>query len=75
MPTKSKPHPKMTGKVLAKFCGLTIYGKLKKAKRTGKDRLWIQIRQAEPKQYRVAESLSYMRSVDIQFEETENEPS
>ncbi len=68
MPTKSKLHPKMTGKVLAKFRGLTIYGKLQKAKSTGKDRVLIQIRQAEPKQYRVASSLSYMRSVDIQFE-------
>ena len=72
MATKdSKLHPKISGKVLGEFQGLTIYGKLKKAKRSGKDRIWIQIRQSEPKRYRVSESLSYMRSVDIQFEKTD----
>ena len=72
MPSKvSNPHPKISGTILAEFKGLTIYGKLKKAKRSGRDRIWIQIRQGEPKRYRVSESLSYMRSVDIQFEETD----
>jgi len=63
-------HPKMHGTPIAEFHGLTIYGLFKPAKRNGKNRLWIQIRQSQPKRYRIAESLSYMRSVDVQFEET-----
>jgi hypothetical protein len=66
MPT-NKLHPKISGKKLAEFCGLTIYGKLKKAKRDGKDRVWIQIRQEAHKPLRVSTCLSYARSVDIQF--------
>jgi hypothetical protein len=57
----------MSGQKLAEFHGLTIYGKLKKAKREGKDRIWIQIRQEAHKPFRVYETLSYARSVDIQF--------
>lgn len=64
-------HPKMKGQVIAQFNGFTIYGDLKKAKRTGKDRVWICIRQDDRGKYRVSESLSYARSVDIQFEATE----
>jgi len=60
-------HPKISGKKLAEFYGLTIYGNLKKAKRHGKDRIWIQIRQGAHKPLRVSECLSYARSVDIQF--------
>lgn len=63
MPTSNR-HPKMSGKVLAEFCGLTIYGKLKKPKRHGRTRLWIQIRQEAHKPYRVSECLSYARAVD-----------
>lgn len=44
------------------------YGNLKKAKRSGKDRLWIQIRQDETKAWLVAASLSYARAVDVEFE-------
>lgn len=62
-------HPKIEGAILAKFHGLTIYGSLKTAKREGKNRIWIQVRQSEPKRLRVAESLAYARSVDLQFEE------
>ncbi len=60
-------HPKISGKTLAEFHGLTIYGKLNRAKRHGKDRIWIQIRQAAHKPLCVAECLSYARSVDTQF--------
>ena len=68
---KPEQNPKIKGEKLAEFHGLTVYGRLKKAKRHGKDRIWIQIRQDEPKKYRVAESLSYMRSLDVQFEEVD----
>jgi len=40
---------------------------VKKAKRTGKDQIWIQIRQSDPKKSRVRESLSYARAADIEF--------
>jgi hypothetical protein len=60
-------HPKISGREIGEFCGLRIYGKLRKAKRRGKDRVWIQIRQDEPKPLHVAECLSYARSVDILF--------
>jgi hypothetical protein len=63
-------HPKVEGTLIGEFHGLLIYGNFKTAKKTGKNRTWIQIRQREPKRYRVAESLAYMRSLDVQFEET-----
>jgi len=61
-------HPKVEAEVIGEFHCLTIYGRLQLAKRGGKDRLWIQIRQSDSKTYRVAESLCYARSADIQFE-------
>jgi len=39
---------------------------------SGTDRIWLNIRQDNPTKYRVSESLSYMRSVDIQFEATDD---
>ncbi len=67
-------HPKLKGKIVAQFDGFTIYRHEKRAKRTGKDRIWISIRQEDPSRFRVSESLSYLRSVDIQFEATEPSP-
>ena len=64
------PFPKVKGTPLAEFHGLLIFGLYKTAKKTGKNRVWIQIRQGQSRRYRVAESLNYMRSVDVQFEET-----
>ena len=61
-------HPKVEAETIGEFHGLTIYGKLQLAKRDGKDRMWIQIRQNAAKVFRVAESLCYGRSADIQFE-------
>ena len=61
-------HSKVDAEIIGEFHGLTIYGKLQMAKRDGRDRVWIQIRQNDVKVYRVAESLSYARSADIQFE-------
>lgn len=65
---KSNPHPKITGEKLAEFYGLTIYGKLKKPKKQyGKHRIWIQVRQSEPKAFRMSECLAYARAVDVLF--------
>jgi hypothetical protein len=75
MATKqSVQHPKVHASLIGKYRGLTIYGNLQKAKRTGKDRLWIQIRQDQTKPWRVAASLSYARAVDIQFEKDSPSP-
>ena len=65
----TRNNSKIEAEILAEFQGLTIYGKIQPAKRTGRDRVWIQIRQNDDvKVYRVAESLSYARCADIQFE-------
>jgi len=50
----------------------TIYGILKKAKRNGRNRVWIQIRQDANKPLRVSTCLSYSRAVDVQFVEDYN---
>jgi hypothetical protein len=60
-------NAKVTGQPLGNFHGLEITGMFKKATRGGKDQIWIQIRQEKPKKFRVRESLSYARSVDIEF--------
>jgi hypothetical protein len=71
MAAKQAQHPKIDGEKIGTFHGLTIYASLHKAKQSGRDRIWIQVRQGIPKKYRVAECLSYMRSVDVQFETTD----
>ena len=70
MSKASQQHPKVKGQFLAEFHGLLIFGNFKAAKKKGRNRVWLQVRQQTPKRYRVAESLSYMRSADLQFEET-----
>jgi hypothetical protein len=70
---KTPSHPKVKGRTLCEFEGLVISGLMQKAKRTGKDRIWIQIRQNSPKGYRVNTSLSYARAVDVQFIEDSEE--
>jgi hypothetical protein len=66
-------HPKVGGVVIGKFAGFTVYGHVSKAKTAmGHDRLWIQIRQDDPKQWRLTTSLSYRRSLDVQFERGES---
>jgi hypothetical protein len=63
-------HPKVGGEIIGKFNGFTIYGTIRKAKKEySKNRILIQIRQSEPKGFRVAESLAYTRAVDVQFVE------
>ena len=63
----SDSHPKITGKVLRRFHGLTIYGKLIMPKRRGKIRVLIQIRSDKHGDLHVSQNLSYSRSVDILF--------
>ena len=65
-------NPKIKGTLIGQFEGITVHAHLKKAKRNGKDRIWFNIRQDKPAKYRISESLSYMRSIDIQFESTED---
>jgi hypothetical protein len=60
-------HPKVAGTLIANFNGLMIYAQLTKGKRSGKDTVWIQIRQDAAKPYRMRECLAYARSVDIEF--------
>ncbi len=59
---------KISGELIGTFNGLRIYGRLSKAKKKGKDRLWIHIRQPEEKNWRIGATLSYANSVDIRFE-------
>lgn len=62
---------KVKGHVIAEYEGLTISVSPHKAKKTGKNRLWLQIRQnGDVKRWRVSASLSYARSADIQFEDS-----
>ncbi len=61
---------KVQGRVLAEIDGLTITASPLDAKRSGKNRLWIQIRQnVKPKKWRASTALIYARSADIQFVE------
>ncbi len=59
---------KISGELIGEFNGLRIYGRLSTAKRRGKDRLWIHIRQDDPKAWRIAATLSYANSLDVRFE-------
>ena len=63
--------PKPKGKPIKKIEGLEIYVELKKAKTKGKDRLWVSVRQDNPKKWRVASSLCYVNSFDVRFEREE----
>jgi hypothetical protein len=68
------PAAKLPGEFFGTFDGLTISVQTLRAKKMGRDRLWIQIRQNDrPKRWRVSASLSYARSADIQFEEAPEE--
>ena len=62
-----KPN-KIVGSKLCEFEGLEIYGKLLTAKRTGRDRVWIQIRQSKPKRWHVSTTLSFAQALDVQFQ-------
>ena len=58
---------KIRGAPAATFHGLKIYLKFLKAKSRGMDRIWVGIRQDEPKIWRTATTLSYVNGVDILF--------
>jgi hypothetical protein len=64
-------NPKIKGQLIGEFEGIKIYAVLNRAKRNGRDRILLSIRQDQPTKYRVSESLSYMRSLDIQFESSD----
>lgn len=64
----AKKHPKITATPIASFQGFTVYAELQKAKRSGRDRIWFQIRQDDPKKYRTAICLNYPHALDIQFQ-------
>ncbi len=59
---------KISGELIGEIAGLRIYGRISRAKKRGKDRLWIHVRQDDPKQWRIAATLSYANSLDIRFE-------
>jgi hypothetical protein len=60
-------NPKISGKKLAQFNGLTIYAELIKPKRTGKLRVRLQIRQDETHDLHVEQCLNYGRSMDVLY--------
>jgi len=65
-------HPKVMAQPIATFQGFTVYAELQKAKRTGKDRIWFQIRQDDPKKYRTSICLNYPHALDVQFQSEKN---
>jgi len=69
--TSYRAEGKVTGRILGEVEGIQVTAKLQPAKRTGKDRIWFQIRQRGTKHWRVSEALSYARAVDVQFEKAD----
>ena len=60
-------HPKIRGKKLAHFHGLTVFAELKNPKRTGKARVQIQVRQDAGYDWHVEQCLNFSRSLDVLF--------
>lgn len=58
---------KIGGRKIGTVKGLTVTVNHLPAKKRGKDRLWIQIRQHNGKRWRVYETLAYAKSVDVLF--------
>jgi len=63
MPTK------ITGEPDFKIDNLDIYTRVRKAKKKGKNRIWVHIRQCGQKKFRISQNLNYGRGIDICFEE------
>jgi hypothetical protein len=60
--------PKIKGKPACEHEGLEIYVNPAPAKSTkGKDRVWIHIRQNDPKKWREETALIYVNAADIRF--------
>jgi hypothetical protein len=66
--TPFKADGKVTGRILGEMEGIQVTAKLQRAKRTGRDRIWFQIRQRDDKKWRVSATMSYARALDVQFE-------
>ncbi len=64
----SKVRDKEGNVFVTEIEGLTIYKCVKKAKRNGKDRIWIGIRQEESKEWRVSKTLCFAYGIDVSFE-------
>jgi len=62
------------GAPIKRFEGLRVHAKLNLPKTDrGRPRIWIVIKQdADAKRWRVAECLSYVNAVHIQFEQTDS---
>jgi len=61
---------KMPGaKLVTKVQGLEIYVTNERAKtKRGKDRMWLSVRQSDPKKWKIVESLCYVNAFDVRFE-------
>jgi hypothetical protein len=66
--TPFKADGKVTGRILGELEGIQVTAKVHRAKRTGRDRIWFQIRQRDGKKWRVSATMSYARALDVQFE-------
>jgi len=61
--------PRPTGSPIKTVDGLEIYINEQRSKTgTGKDRIWVSVRQAGTKKWRVAASLCYVNAFDVRFE-------
>jgi len=61
--------PKPTGPPVAIVEGLEIYvTKVPSKTGGGKNRVWISVRQAKPKKWKLAASLCYVNAFDVRFE-------
>ncbi len=56
-----------SNKLIYSLHGMDIYLNHKPAKKTGKDHLWIQVRQKGKKKWQVYTALAYRNSVDLHF--------
>jgi hypothetical protein len=60
--------PKVKGEPVLRVEGLEIYVNHFPAKREGRDRVWVQVRQKQPKSWPMAATLAYPHGIDVRFE-------
>ena len=61
--------PKPLGPPVATAEGLEIYvTREPSVTKRGKDRIWVSVRQAKPKKWKLAASLCYVNAFDVRFE-------
>lgn len=58
---------KIRGKPVFVGHGFKIFVGAPSNPKRGKERIWISIRQDDPKEWRVYETLSYAKGTDVQF--------